>query len=175
MKILLLALAVTGVFIAPKRAAAQVPVFRHVFIIVLENQESDGVIGNPAAPYVNRLAADYGLATNAFGVTHPRLPNYMALTGGDTFFTTDCIGCLADAPNIADRIEASGRSWTAYMEDMPGTCGTADSGLYVAKHNPFAHYSNIASNAARCDAHVVPFTRLSTALSNNTLSDYVFI
>ncbi len=43
-------------------ASAQVPNFRHVFIIVLENEEYQDVIGNPAAPYLNSLANQNGLA-----------------------------------------------------------------------------------------------------------------
>jgi hypothetical protein len=158
-----------------RASSAQVPTFRHVFIIVLENHEYDEVIGNPTAPYINQLARENGLATGAFGVTHPSLPNYMALIGGETFFTSDCVGCLTPAANIADRIEGAGRTWAAYMEDMPAPCGTTDSGLYVAKHNPFVHYSNIAGNATRCNASVVPFSRFSADLSRNTLADYVWI
>jgi hypothetical protein len=163
-----------GVFACPRASAAQIPNFRHVFIIVMENHEYSDVIGNPAAPYFNRLANEHGLATNAFGVAHPSLLNYMALTGGETFFTFNCTGCETPAANIADQIEASGRTWTAYMEDMPGTCGAADSGLYVTRHNPFVHYTNIVSNAARC-SNVVPFTRFSTDLAANTLAHYVWI
>jgi hypothetical protein len=158
-----------------RTASAQVPPFRHVFVIVMENHEYEDVIGNPAAPYINRLSNEYGLATSAFGVTHPSLPNYMALTGGDTFFTNDCVGCQTAAANLADRIEASGRTWTAYLEDMPAPCSSTDAGLYVAKHNPFVHYSNITSNAARCSASVVPFSRFSTDLSSGRLADFVWI
>ena len=157
------------------RSEAQVPGFAHVFVIVLENHEAVDIIGNPSAPYLNRLADDYGLAINASGVTHPSLPNYMALTSGDPAFTTDCIGCISPAANIADGIEATGRTWTAYMEDMPTPCLATDSGSYVAKHNPFVHYTDIVSNAARCQAHVVPFSHFSTDLAANTLPNYVWI
>jgi len=101
------------------------------------------IIGSPSAPYVNALAQQYGVARSDFAVTHPSLPNYMALTAGDTFFPDDCVGCTTAAVNLFDRIEASGRTWTAYMEDMPAPCTTTDSGLYVARHNPFVHYSDI--------------------------------
>ena len=108
-------------------------------------------------------------------MTHPSLPNYMALTGGDTFFIDNCIGCQTPAVNLADRIEASGRTWTAYMEDMPGPCGTSDSGLYVTRHNPFVHYSDIAGNAARCGRSVVPFSSFGSDLAMNRLPSFVWI
>src|SRR5947208_2403652 len=50
-----------------------VPVFSHVFIIILENQEYDNIIGNATAPYLNSLAQQYGLATNYYAIRHPSL------------------------------------------------------------------------------------------------------
>ena len=49
----------------------------HVVVIVMENKEYGDVIGSSSAPYVNRLARRYGLATNSYGVSHPSLPNYL--------------------------------------------------------------------------------------------------
>jgi phosphatidylinositol-3-phosphatase len=175
MKYVTLILTIVAALTSVRPSSAQVPNFRHVFIIVMENDEFNNIIGSPDAPYINRLAGENGLATNAFAVTHPSLPNYMALTGGDTAFTTNCIGCVTPAANIADQIEASGRTWTAYMEDMPAPCATTDSGLYVARHNPFVHYSDVVSNAVRCNSHVVPFSRFSSDLSAGSLSDYIWI
>jgi acid phosphatase len=159
----------------PSLADAQVPSFTHVFVIVMENHEYEDIIGSPSAPYVNALAQQYGVARSDFAVTHPSLPNYMALTAGGTFFPDDCVGCTTAAVNLFDRIEASGRTWTAYMEDMPAPCTTTDSGLYVARHNPFVHYSDIVGNAARCSNGVVPFSRFSSDLSANSLSSFVWI
>jgi hypothetical protein len=156
-------------------AQAQVPRFSHIFVIVLENKEYGDVIGNPAAPYINGLARQHGLATNEFAVVHPSLPNYMALTSGDTFFTDDCVGCQIPAANLMDRIEASGRTWTAYLEDMPAACSATDAGLYVAQHNPFVHYTNIISNPTRCANSVVPFSRFNADLSAGRLSNFVWI
>src|SRR6266478_6415981 len=34
----------------------------HVFLVVLENHSYSSVIGNPAMPYLNRLAQSFGLA-----------------------------------------------------------------------------------------------------------------
>src|SRR6266568_4024747 len=54
--------------------------FSHVFVIVMENEESNSVIGNASAPYINGLAQSHGLAASYFAVSHPSLPNYLALT-----------------------------------------------------------------------------------------------
>jgi hypothetical protein len=123
------------------------------------------------------------VAANYFGITHPSLPNYMAATGGYTSFTTNCSiaagDCTTPALGIVDRIEAAGRSWKAYMEDMPSPCFTGDnypvSGsppAYAEKHNPFMHYENIRNEPARCN-RIAPYSQLARDL--DALSDFVWI
>jgi len=161
----------------PPRVAGTVPSFSHVFVIVMENHEYDSVIGNPAAPYTNGLVTSYGLATNYFAASHPSLPNYLALTAGSTFgIASDCTTCFVSATNIADQVEGSGRSWKAYMEDMPVPCYRgASSGNYAMKHDPFMYYNDIRNNAARCAAHVAPFTQFWVDMSTGVVPAFVWI
>jgi len=154
-----------------------VPAFSHVFVIVMENDEYSSIIGSGSAPYINGLASAYGLATNYYGASHPSLPNYLALTAGSTFGTTsDCTTCFINATNIGDQVEASGRTWKAYMEDMPSACYTgASSGNYAMKHDPFVYYDDIRNNAARCASHVVPFTQFGADMSSGNVPNFVWI
>jgi phosphatidylinositol-3-phosphatase len=70
----------------------------HVFVIVLENREYPEVIGNPEARYINCLARRYTVATRYFAITHPSLPNYLAMIGGSTFaIGRNCTECSAAA------------------------------------------------------------------------------
>jgi phosphatidylinositol-3-phosphatase len=143
---------------------------------VLENHEYGAVIGNPAAPYLNSLAASYGLATNYYAAAHPSLPNYLALTAGSTFgIASDCTACFVNARNVADQVEASGRTWKAYMEDLPAPCFLgAFSGGYALKHDPFLYYTDIRNNPARC-SRVVPFSQFWTDLRAGALPNYAWI
>jgi hypothetical protein len=114
---------------AAPSAATAVPAFDHIFTILMENHSYNEIVGNTSqAPYINQLVSQYGVASNYFAVTHPSLPNYLALTGADTFgITSDCTTCFVNAPNIAvDRVEASGRTWKAYQESMPSPCFIGD-------------------------------------------------
>src|SRR5215472_9679121 len=61
------------------------PRYNHVFLVIMENEGYQQVIGNPYAPIINALARDYGLATNYRGVADPSEPNYVAMLGGDFF------------------------------------------------------------------------------------------
>ena len=152
------------------------PNFSHVFLIVMENEESTGIMGNNAAAYINTLATGHGLATQYFAVSHPSLPNYLALTAGSTFgIASDCTGCYVDATNIADQVESSGRSWKGYLESMPSSCYVGDAYPYMQKHNPFIYYNDVRTNPARCAEHVVPFTQLSTDLVNGTVPNLAWI
>ncbi|MFD1213541.1 alkaline phosphatase family protein [Arthrobacter sp. GCM10027362] len=153
----------------------------HVVIIVEENRPAAEVLGSASAPFINQLAADYALAANYSAVTHPSLPNYLALTGGTTAgITADCLpapgSCQARGDGITGQIGQSGRTWKMYAEGMPGPCTAKNSGLYAVKHNPFMYYPGITGDAAYCAAHVVPFARLAGDLKTaSTLPDYVFI
>jgi acid phosphatase len=157
-------------------SASSVPAFSHVFEIVLENHEISSIIGSSSAPYINSLAQTYGLASNYYGVRHPSLPNYLALVGGDTFgITTNCNTCYINAPTLADQVEASGRTWKAYIESMPKPCYLGDAApLYKQKHNPLIYFNDIRTNPARC-SNIVPFTQFDTDLAANNLPNYVWI
>ena len=163
---------------SPTSSPASSATFSHIFTIVLENHDYTSIIGKSDAPYLNSLASTYGLATQYYAIGHPSLPNYMALTGGSTFgITSDCTACFQNAANLADQIEASGRTWKAYMESMPSPCYIGDSpdGLYAQKHDPFLYYDDIRTNPTRCTTHVVPFTQFATDLSGNQLPAYAWI
>ena len=160
---------------AASTAHAAPPRFTHVYIIVMENHEFSDIIGNSAAPFINSLAQQYALGTTYTAVGHPSLPNYMAMTGGNTAFTDDCLGCTVSTSSIADQIESAGRRWKAYMESMPAACTTAEANDYTTHHNPFIHYADIVTNASRCQAHVVPLTALATDVNAGSVPDYVWI
>jgi hypothetical protein len=127
----------------------------------MENHEYGSVIGSPDAPYLNGLAKTSALATSFYATSHPSLPNYLALTGGDTFgIDSDCTGCHVGARNIVDQLEEAHISWRTYMEGLPRSCfDGAFSGRYAKKHNPFAYYDSVTSDPSRC-AKVVPLTDL---------------
>jgi len=156
--------------------APLLPNFGTIIEIVFENKEISTVIGNSEMPYFNSLAADYTLLVQHFAPTHPSLPNYLALIGGDTFgITSNCEKCFVDAPSLPDLIEASGRSWKTYQEDMPSACFTGSTLNYAQKHNPFIYFDSVRLNNVRCERSIVPLTQLSADLEAGSLPNFVFI
>lgn len=152
---------------AVQAAGTGVPALSHVFVIVMENHSYNEIVGSPSAPYVNSLLASGGLATNYYAVTHPSLPNYLALAAGTTFgITSDCTTCWINGTSVADSIEAAGKTWKSYEESMPYACYVGDSYPYVQKHDPFLYFNNIRNNASRCQSHIVPYSQLSSDLAS---------
>ena len=148
----------------------------HIAVIVMENHEYSDIMGSRGAPYINSLARRYALATGMYAISHPSLPNYLALTGGSTFgINSDCTDCTVSATSLVDQLEQAGLSWRAYMEDLPTPCFKgADAGDYAKKHDPFAYYTRIASNPRRC-ANIVPLTRLSADEQHGSLPRFLWI
>lgn len=135
--------------------------YDHVVVVVLENHSFESVAGHAEAPFLNSFAARNALATGYSGISHPSLPNYLALTAGSTFgITTDCTRCFIDGPNLADSVDAAGLTWRSYNESIPAPCFAGDAYPYVQKHDPFYYYNSIRASPQRC-SNIVPLTTLA--------------
>ena len=156
--------------------ATGAPATTRVIVVVEENHASSQIIGSPQAPFLNHLATQGTLLTRYYAITHPSLPNYLAMISGDTHqITSDCGGCNLDAPNLADQLEAAGVSWKAYMEDLPAPCSDAHrAGAYAKKHNPFMYFASVRDHPDRC-AKVVPLDQLEADLQAGRLPRLVFV
>jgi hypothetical protein len=150
-------------------------VYRHVITIVMENHTFAEVAGR--SPYLNRLAGACGLADDYSAITHPSVPNYIAVTSGDTGgITDDCTDCSVLTSSIFGQVGP--RGWRAYEESMPATGFTgSQAGTYAKKHNPAAYYTKLASAYAQ---NAVPLGTptagaLMSDLRANRLPRYSFI
>jgi phospholipase C len=115
-----------------------------VLWIVMENKNYGDVIGSSSAPYENALARQCGLATNYHAITHPSLPNYIAMTSGATYGIDDDSGPSSHPLSGASIF--SQIPWAkSYAESMPSNCSLSDSGsgLYQVHHNPEAYYASV--------------------------------
>lgn len=134
------------------------PAFEHIWVIVLENQDYDRVIGADDLPYVTGLIERFGLAEQSYGVARPSQPNYFAMFSGSIHGVTDNDSHDIDAPTVADQIEASGRTWREYAENRPPGCYTGSSasggrdgeGVYERKHAPAISFDSIRTDPRRC-------------------------
>ena len=151
------------------------PPFRHVFILVEENRNYASVIGNPAMPYLNRLADQYGLATQYYANTHPSIGNYFMLTVGDNVTNNDEFSAVVTEDNIVRELVAAGKTWKSYAENLPAIGYTGDGpSPYARWHNPLSYLSDVVNDSVQRQ-RLVPFSQLATDVANHTLPNYGFI
>ncbi|CAM3320985.1 alkaline phosphatase family protein [Mycobacterium colombiense] len=160
----------------PAPPASTVGPLDHVFLVYMENHGVKDIVGSPRAPYINSLINTYGYGSNYFALTHPSNPNYYPILGGSDFgLNYDCAMDCVDARNLADNLDAAGKSWAGYEQSMPTPCATTSSGGYSPGELPFLAFHDIVSNAARCQTHVLPLTRMATDLAaTNTTPNFVW-
>ena len=132
---------------------------RHVFEIVMENKSAEEAL---TGPFTASLAATYGVANNYHAITHPSVPNYLALTSGSTWGITDDSYHALPRQDLGSQLTAAKIPWRAYMEGL-GDGGCLNSPVpYDPGHNPFAFYGGA------CPPNVVPFTAFAGDLAGNT-------
>ncbi len=148
----------------PEPSPTPTPAPPHVFVIVMENRSYAQAI---SGPYTSQLARQYGYATNYHAITHPSLPNYLAMTSGSTWGVTDDGYHALPAGGLGAQLTAADISWRAYMEGMTGGC-LRSTYPYAVKHNPFAYYGG------GCPSQVVPFTQFSKDMAG-TVPRFVWI
>ena len=130
----------------------------------MENKNYSSIVGSSSAPYENQIAQQCGLATNYHAITHPSLPNYIALVSGGTQGITDD-GSPAQHPLSVNSLFQQVPTSKGYEESMPSNCLLTDSGQYAVKHNPYAYFTPIRT---QCQARDVP---MGTASSGNFHND----
>src|SRR5919199_1925420 len=132
----------------PDQARTFVPPHR-VAVVVLENRSFEQVIGNRSAPFLNRLAHRYALATDYYAVGHRSLPNYIALTGGDTNgIVDDCTTCDTERQNLLNQLDAAHVSWRAYFEGLRAGAPLVDrTQRYNPHYDPFGYYERVEDSA----------------------------
>jgi len=149
------------------------PTFSHVYLIVMENKGYGSIVGNSNAPYINSLIADYGLATNYSGVAHPSEPNYLALFSGSTQGIADDANHDFAGQNLADQLEARGKTWKVFAQNVPLDCftgatannGEDGTGTYARKHEPAISFTDISTSPSRC-GNITDFTHFDPAAAD---------
>lgn len=159
-------------------APPRIPDFDHVVVVVFENREVSSVLGTRQARTFNLYARVYANLTRYHGVTHPSLPNYIALVSGSTHGIRDnCTECVVSAPSLVDSLEAAGRSWKTYAEGLPsaGFLGPRYvKGRYAKKHNPFVYFRSVIETPARL-ARVVPVEQLMVDFRTKQMPDFSLV
>lgn len=142
-----------------------------VLVIVEENHSySQAAAG---MPYLMSLAKGtkgaYG--TNFHGATHPSLPNYLAIAGGDTFGVSTNREPIPSSKvgqnhSVFGQALAKAKTAKVYNESMPGNCSSTWGSGYAPKHNPWVYFGAERASCLKLD---VPATGFLVDAKNNAL------
>lgn len=180
-RLILLGLLVSGA--AQAQAAVQtptaLPAFSHVFLFVFENKSAETILGNRHPPTFNKLAQEGALALNSHGVTHPSLPNYVAMIAGTDFGThSDNPSQKFYGPTLPEALEKAGLTWKGYFQSIPAVGFRGSYGgtfwVYVKRHNPFMLFPALADDPAWA-ANSVPLGQLPGDLSSGRAPNFALI
>ena len=170
---------------------------RHVFVIMMENQNASDIYNSSKAPYINQLMGEYGYASNFQDVlpsSVPSEPHYIWLEAGtnafaDRTFTGDsdasASNSTASTAHLVNQLENAGLSWMTYQEGISsstGACPISSSftSQYAAKHDQFVFFRDVSGSppsktAARCTAHTRNLSQFATDLAAGQVSSYTLL
>ena len=172
------AVAVPVLFLASLlgRPTPPVPQPERVAVLVLENRSYEHVIGNPNAPFINRLAQRYALATDYYALGHRSLPNYIGLTGGNLYgIQNDCTDCATQQANLLNQLDTAGIGWRAYFEGLNSAHPlTEPTPGYNPNYNPFGYYERVAGSRAD-RSRIGDFAELRRAITQRQLERFSWI
>ena len=146
-----------------------------LLVFIEENHSLDEM--KSQMPYTYGLAQQYGYATDWKAITHPSLPNYLAIAGGSTYGVTDDNSPSShpiSGASVLGQALAAGKTAKTYAESMTTNCQQSSSGDYAVRHNPWAYYVDAAERSG-CNAHDVPFTQFDGDVTNGTLPNLGFV
>lgn len=163
------------VLLLPSTLTATTPRSNHVVVVVEENHSYNSVINSSSMPYLNSLAAKYGLAVNYYGNVHPSMGNYFMMTTGQVIATSDGYPGTVTANNIVRQLIRKGKTWKVYAESLPsvGYVGS-DQYPYVKHHNPMAFFEDV-KNSSMEKLNLVPFTQFASDLQNLRLPNFSYV
>ena len=156
------ALAIAALLAPAAPAGAALPSIKHVFIVILENQDAETTFASKSpAPYLaHTLRAQGAFVPGYFGIGHESLDNYIGLVSGqgpNPYTQADAPAYIDFAPGlvtnadgqaigagsiypasvatVANQLDAKALTWRGYMGDM-GKNPSRDAGTTCAHPTP---------------------------------------
>ena len=147
-----------------------------VLVVIEENHSYDQM--RAGMPYLFGLSRRYGYATHWSAITHPSLPNYLAIAGGSTFGVRDDeppstrAAKVGDARSVFDQALDAGKTAGTYAQSMAEACRRTDDGSYAVRHNPWTYFP---ASGARCRRGDLPIERFASAARDDALPNVGFL
>jgi hypothetical protein len=168
-------------------AAVQVPRYNHIAVIMDYNEDFNSIFHYKFAPNINKLASEFGIASNYFTVTDPGVANDMALLTGNGFGISDSLSYWDQQLHVSSllgQLDSAHKTWKEYVQNLPYPgylgncyplwCVITDSLYNQAQFNSLPDLSSVVDNPAEA-RKMVPDTELATDARAGRLPNFSFI
>jgi len=148
------------------QAVAAPPGGTHVTKVLTVVEENHSLAQmRSSMPFLSAMATQYAYATGYTAVSHPSLPNYLALSGGSTFGITDDRDPSAHpipGQSVFGQALAAGKTAKVYAESMPPTarCPTPVITRSDTPRGRITSMSEPRARPAKCRWAAPPLARL---------------
>ncbi len=148
----------------------------HIVVVVEENHSAETILGAADLAHFNQLERSGTVLQRYFAVSHPSLPNYLALVSGSTHgFHDDCGTCSITGPNLGEQLQQAGISWKVYAQGLPKQCAhAAVRGAYTRRHVALLYFASIRSSQALC-SHIVSYDQFSIDVKSGQLPTFAMV
>jgi hypothetical protein len=175
-------------------AFAQVPISKHVVLVIDENTTYNNVMAN--MPWLTGQGSSHGYATNYQSDNGGSLLDYLWLASGSCHSKVNCslpagthdFNCSGNAcsyaitdNNIFRELNNHGISWKVYAQSYaaaggkPTTPDNSNGTAYYRRHNGATWYSDILNNTNGSAGKIVDLSHLATDLKNGALPRFAII
>ena len=138
-----------------------------LIVIPIENHSLTQVRDGMPATWA--LTEQFGFASEFTAITHPSLPNYLAIAGGTTSGVRDDRGPKTHGrhgASVFGQALRAGETAKVYAEGMEENCELSGYHGYAVRHNPWTYHLD---ERADCERYDVPLTKLSTDVATGEL------
>lgn len=177
--------------------------WKHVIVLMFENQSYSKVIGSPDAPFisglVNKCASAYSgrvgsapknnwhdsnyLVSGVLEKSYNSKPSYGVLTSGrpasETGIVDDTYSTTTDVDNIYNVLRLAGRDAKNYYSGTASATPCASSNFVGAYHDTLRYYKNLGGQSSDptsyCNTHDKPITQFYSDLAAGSLPAYSMI
>jgi acid phosphatase len=158
----------TAAEVSQAHAVARSQPVTKLLVFIEENHSLDQM--RIEMPYTFALAEEFGHATNYTAITHPSLPNYLAIATGKTHGITDDKDPAAHpirGRSVFGQAVARDKTAALYADGMPTNCALQNGGNdYAVRHNPWAY---IVNERVGCEKYDVRVRRLRRDIEEGRL------
>jgi hypothetical protein len=168
-------------------AAGHVPRYRHIVVIMDNSEDFNSIFHYRFAPTINRLARQYGVASQYFTTSDPDVADTLDVLAGNNFGVDDHLPYWDEqihGPSLLSQLDQAHLTWKEYVQDLPypgylgdcypTLCQETDTLYKQQKFNGLPDLASVTDSPAEA-RKIVPDAELATDARTGRLPNFSFL